>query len=495
MGIDISLVSPPGRSTDHYRPPIALMCLSAFLESRGITTEIVDAKVGASRDSRIESNGDAVELILTKLRASRPSIVGITCYTPEYMDVIELSGRVKQSCPGTRVVVGGVHPTLKPQDFFRENGSVDFAVVGEGELTLYDLVTRLSRGGSLDGVEGLMYRGGDGELRSGPPRPLIEDLDTLPPPAFDKINMRYYTMPNPYAIRGIPVSSFYMCYGRGCPFNCTFCVSKHLRKTSGPGKYVRYRSSENAVDEVELLKRDYLIDGFYIIDDTFSASLQNAMQFCESLIARRLKLLWACTTRVNQVSEELLRKMKEAGCVQVDFGIESGSEECLKRVKKGINLSQIKKAFEICGRIGMRTFANVLVNIPDETEEDLRKTVELLDLLKPSVCSINILTPFVGTDIYDESGLNLRPDEYEILGRPPLEIIQDSRFRFSHTGVDIAEFHALHYRRYNPLGNFASFLLSRQYLLQVLRSRRKLDYLRQVPEWYRELIRQRKAVA
>lgn len=159
--------------------------------------------------------------------------------------------------------------------------------------------------------------------------------------------------------------------------------------------------------------------------------------------------------------------------------------------KKGINLSQIRKAFEICQRIGMRTFANILVNVPGETEEDLRKTVELLDELKPSICSINVLTPYLGTDVYNESELNLRVEEYEILGKPPTEIIRDKRFLFADHDIDIEEFHDKYSLKYNPLSNFLSFLFSKQYIAQILRSHRKLDYVRQVPEWYREFRRQR----
>ena len=491
MGIDISLISPPSRSTDHYRPPLALMYLSAFLEARGVITEIIDLKATRQKGHRSQLPANVAQEIVARLCESRSAMVGITCYTPEFMDVMALSQLIKKSLPQIKVIVGGVHPTLKPEDFIYEGSPVDFAVIGEGEVTLYELLYRFMQGGTCRESLGLATLGENGKLRANPPRPLIENIDLLPFPTYNKINMKYYTMPNPYAVRGIPLCSFYISYGRGCPFNCTFCVSKHLRKLAGPGHYVRYRSAEGAADELELLKRNYHIDAFYIIDDTFSADIGRAIDFCEELISRKLDLLWACTTRVNQTTDELLIKMKKSGCVQVDFGIESGSEECLKRVKKGINLSQIREAFEICQRIGMRTFANILVNIPGETEEDLRKTVELLDELKPSICSINVLTPYLGTDVYNESELNLRVEEYEILGKPPTEIIRDKRFLFADHDIDIEKFRDEYFLKYNPLSNFLRFLFSKQYITQILRSHRKLDYVRQIPEWYREFRKQR----
>lgn len=492
MTVDVSLISPPSRRTDHYRPPLALMYLAALLEKNDVSTEIIDIK--SNWESCLEPSDDTVRLIMERLRGSMPRLVGITCYTPEYMEVMALAGTIKGEFPDVRIVVGGVHPTLRPMDFLYSGSPVDFAVRGEGEITLLDLTESLASGAQPLDLPGLVTITEDGRPVSGPARPLIDDLDLLPFPSFDKIDMRYYTMPNPYAIRGVPLSSFYIAYGRGCPYNCTFCVAKHLRKLSGPGRFVRYRSARSAVDEVHVLKNEFRIDGFYIIDDTFSASQKHANDFCEEMIKRDLKLLWACTTRVSQVTDELLRKMRRAGCVQVDFGIESGSEACLERVNKGIDLKQVRRAFDTCRRIGMRTFANFLVNIPGETEEDLAKTVALLEELGPSVCAINVLTPFIGTDIYDESGLDLQVEEYATLGRSPFEIIQDERFVFADHNLDIKDFVNENFMRFNPTVNFARFLTSKQYLLQLARSRRKLDYLRMVPDWYREFRKQRTTV-
>ncbi len=490
MTVDVSLISPPSRRADHRRPPLALMYLAAYLEENGVFSEIIDRESGRAAGPDL-SPDEATESVLERLRSSKPWLVGITCYTPEYMEVMALAGAIKGALPGIVVVVGGVHPTLRPADFLFIGSPVDFAVVGEGEVTLYELVRALSSGTAPAGLPGLATAGEGDELLSGPPRPLIEDLDLLPFPSFEKVDMDYYTMPNPYAIRGIPLSSFYVAFGRGCPFNCSFCVAKHLRKLSGPGRHVRYRSARRAVDEVQTLKDRYRIDGFYIIDDTFSASHRHASEFCDEMERRKLRLLWGCTTRVSQVDDELLRKMRRAGCVQVDFGVESGSERCLERVNKEIDLGQIRRAFDSCRDVGMRTFANILVNIPGETEEDLGRTVDLLDELNPSVCAINVLTPYIGTDIYEECGLELLPEDYAVLGKSPLEIIRDERFLFAGHDLDIKDFVDANFRRFNRLGNFARFLTSRTYLAQLARSRRKLDYLRMVPEWYRELKKQR----
>ena len=486
--MDVSLVSPPSRSAIHYRPPLALMYLSSFLRREGIETEIVDY---IAHPSDVEMRISEPAWVVERLKRSRPALVGITCYTPEFMEVMDLAASVKEALPDVSIVVGGTHPTLRPYDFIFSRSPVDYVVVGEGEITLNELTQQVLAGGSPIGLAGTACLSPEHNLEIGAPRPLVQDLDALPHLAFDLIDMHYYTMPNPYAVRGVPLSSFYISYGRGCPFNCTFCVSKQLREVAGPGKYVRYRSAQESVRELKTLKSRYGIDGFYIVDDTFSASQGRAEEFCDEMIASKLGLMWACTTRVSQVSEELLLKMKKAGCVQIDFGIESGSEACLERVKKEINLMQVRRAFNACRQIGVRTFANILVNIPGETEADLEKSVELLEELDPSICSINILTPYIGTDVYDDSCLDLKPEEYSILGGQPLDIIEDERFRFTEHRADLREFVNSNFRRFNPTGNFLKFLLSPRYIRQLIHSSRKIDYLRQVPEWYREYKKQR----
>lgn len=490
MSIDICLVSPPQRAYNHYRPPLSLMLIASFLEKKGIKTEIIDPKsiepvFGYIRDI-------VADKILHEISQFNPRIVGISCYTPEFNDVIKLATKIKEKKPDIKVIVGGVHPTLFPKDFFFKNSPIDFVIIGEGEITVYNLINAiLKESKNLSDIYGIgYYNKTTGEYYQTKPRPLIEELDKMPLPAYNKIDMKYYTTPNPYAVRGLFLSSFYILAGRGCPMQCTFCVSAELSKIVESKKYLRLRSARNVVDEIDLLKRKYLIDAFYFIDDNFTLKRELVFGICDELISRKLNLLWGCSARINNLSEELIVKMKKAGCMQIDLGVESGSDAVLKRLKKGITIKQVKDIFKICHKIGMRTFANILINIPEETEEEIEDTLKLLDEIKPSVTSFNIFTPYPGTEIYKKSGLNLSSNEYSLTGETPLKLVEDPRFRFAKHSMNFNKFYAVNHKKYNSPFVFMSDYISTRYLSQIIKSHKKKDYFLQMGSLLKEFLKQ-----
>lgn len=488
MPLDICLVSPPQRAFNHHRPPLALMLLAGYLEKNEIRTEIIDPKSEEGVTGQLKS--DIIDHIIQQIEFFNPRIVGITCYTPEFNDVVELAEKIKKEKKEIKIIVGGVHPTLRPEDFFFEDSPFDFAVIGEGEITLYELTHAILNGNqNYDPIKGIAYYDGKKYVQN-ESRPMIPDLDKIPYPAYKRVDMNYYTAPNPYAVRGLFLSSFYILVGRGCPSQCTFCVSAEMRKILAPGKSIRCRSAKNVVDEIEFLKNEYKIDSFYFIDDNFTSIKKLVDEICEELINRKLNLLWGCSARINTLSEELLKKMKKSGCVQVDLGIESGSDAVLKRLKKGITVEQIRKVLFTCNKIGMRTFANILVNVPDETEEEINETLELLDEIKPSVTSFNIFIPYLGTEIYNNSNLNLPPEKYRMLGEAPLKLVTYPGFRFAKHSLDFEEFYKTNHKKYNSLLTFLPDYFSIYYLKQIIRSRKKRDYLRKTKSLAKEYIKQ-----
>jgi len=488
MGTNFSLVSPPGRADNRYRPPLGLMYIAAYLDRLGIKTDIIDVKVHPF--TKIDRR-QIIKRILREVKVRHPQIVGIPCITSEFQEVIDLSRAIKQELNDVTVAVGGTHSSLQPEDFFFENSPVDYAISGEGEITAYELAKVIIDGGKIEDVLCLTWFDKKKKrIVKTKPRSLIENLDELPFPSFDKVDMKYYTTPNPYAVRGVILSSFYVLTGRGCPYNCKFCVAKHLRKTAGPGKYVRLRSAENIVDEIEILANNYSIDGFCIVDDTFGLDIKRTFEFCDELLSRGLELVWGCETRVDRISEELLKKMKKAGCLQLDFGVESGSDKVLDNVQKGITVDQIKTAFKICQKVGIRTLANMLINLPGETVEDIETSLRLLDEIKPTVTLFNIFTAYCGTDIYNECNLNLAPSEYYLLGQPPLELVKNPKFRFSSHNLDFAGFYRANNPKYNRLRNAILSLFSRRYMKRFMASKRKSQYMLQIPRVYRELKKQ-----
>ncbi len=488
MCVDVCLVSPPQRAYNHHRPPLALMLLASFLEKNGIKTEIIDPK--STKEVYGQQKSIIVNRILQQIDELNPRIIGITCYTPEFNDVVELAKRIKEKKNEIKIIVGGIHPTLRPMDFFFEDSPFDFVVVGEGEITLYELTSTILKGNkTYENIKGIAYFDKD-EYFQTEPRPLIYDLDDIPFPAYEKVDMKYYTAPNPYAVRGLFLSSFHILVGRGCLSQCTFCVNAEMRKILSPEKSLRCRSAKNVVDEMEFLRKRYKIDSLFFVDDNFTSRRDLVFDICKELIKRKVNLVWSCSARINNLSDELLKKMKTAGCVQVDLGIESGSDAVLKRLKKGITVKQIKNVVKICNKIGIRTFANILINVPGETEDEIKDTLELLNEIKPTVTSFNIFIPYLGTEIYKNSNLNLDPNEYYLLGEPPLKLVSNARFRFAQHNIDFNKFYLINHKKYNSMLAFLPDYFSSIYLNQLIRSKKKKEYFFQFKNLIKEFIKQ-----
>lgn len=492
--MDICFFSPITRIHNHYTPPFNLMSLSSYLEGRGISTHIIDLNKDCpvfelDEEKIIQLRNKIIDEVLSM----KPLIIGIPCFSSELKEVIEISRVIKTKHENVKIIVGQIHPTLFPEEFFFESSPIDYAVVGEGEITTFELVNSIKNGNeNMEEIDGLVYfNKKNNALIKTKPRSLIENLDDLPFPAYDKVNMWYYTKPNVYKIRGIFISSTLIHTTRGCPYNCTFCVSSNLRKKTGPGKYARMRSAKNIADEIEFLMKNYKIDSFFPIDDDFLVDKKRIMQFCDELEKRKINLPWGCGARVTDVSEDLLKRMKRAGCVQLDFGVESGSDEMLKRVKKNITVEQTKKAFVLCRKYGIRTFSNVLFNLPEETEDDLDKTLKLLDEIKSTVTAFNIFVPYIGTEIYNKCNVNLSIEEYSKLtfsaGTIPATTT-DPRFIFHKHNVNLIKFCEKNTKKYNSIVRALSTLFSKWYLMQILRSSRKYEYFKEIKNLLKEVL-------
>jgi radical SAM superfamily enzyme YgiQ (UPF0313 family) len=222
--------------------------------------------------------------------------------------------------------------------------------------------------------------------------------------------MDFYTEPHDSFIRGMIISGSVVFTSRGCPYRCAFCSSRNVF-----GKSVRCRSAKNVVDEIEFLVNNYGIDGFYILDDTFTVIKKHVINICNELKRRKLDLIWGCETRVNLINTNILRIMKDSGCVQIDFGVESGSQKILNILQKDITIRQIKRAFNLCHKLGIRTYANFMINNPQETFEDIEKTRKLAKTIKPTYSDVWITTPFPGTKLEEMFGVNLTIKDYKKL--------------------------------------------------------------------------------
>jgi radical SAM superfamily enzyme YgiQ (UPF0313 family) len=265
---------------------------------------------------------------------------------------------VRRLLPNTMIIVGGIHPTLLPERTLKDM-EADLLVIGEGKLTFRELISCLKEDRSFQKIPGIAYRL-NGEIIINPLRPLIDNLDLLPFPARDLIF-------NP--------EDFSINYGmiftaRGCPSKCIFCASNKLWS-----RKVRFRSKENILEELKAVIKTHSISYFRFTDDTFTLNKKRTLDLCQLIIDEKLNIAWECDTKVKCLDEELLEKMKEAGCIQVNIGVESGSERIRRLIRKECSIEKIEKAFRLINEVGIEAVAYFMFGFPSETKEDMEKTL------------------------------------------------------------------------------------------------------------------------
>jgi len=357
--------------------PLHLGYLAAVLESHEIETAILDMNV------RPQGLASFQESLLEQA----PDLVGISSTTSSFPAAIKLAQRSKEVLPDVPTVMGGCHVTFTAEETLRDNPCVDVVVRGEGEYTLQELADRLQKGRSLEGVLGLSYRP-NGQVVHNPPRPFIQDLDSLPWPA------RHLMETGPYNAPRALITS------RGCPGRCIFCAA-----TAMSGHRYRVRQPLRVVDEIEFLCQEYGFDNLVILDDTFTGLPKKlTLPVCKEIKRRGLQISWGCESRVDTARPELLEKLREAGCARIQFGVESGSPRVLAKLNKRITLDQVRQAVKHAAELGMRVVCSFILGHPEETEEDARVTLAFMRELKQigaALTTAGFLIPFPGTEIYE----------------------------------------------------------------------------------------------
>jgi radical SAM superfamily enzyme YgiQ (UPF0313 family) len=400
----VLLVNPPWhlrkgniwRDTASVMPPLGLAWIAAVLELHGHQVQILDAH--------------AERLTLDAVRDRLASMadfdwVGISSTTSLIANALEIARTTKARWPRARVAMGGVHPTVLPEEVLGEE-AVDVVVRGEGEETMTELVS----GADFAGVLGISYRqdtatarqGRDGRntrpygratggVRHNEHRPLIADLDSLPMPAYHLLPMARYH-PAAGAAKRLPAVS--MLATRGCVGRCTFCY-----RIFGPS--LRCRSGLALAQEARHLQERYGIREVCFYDDTFTAVKKEIHEFCRGLRELKVDLTWSCFSRIDAVDEDTLRAMKEAGCHQIMYGFESASEEILRNVGKRVDLEQAAEAVRITRKVGIDIRAAFMLGNPGETEQTMEETLQYAMRLRPELVIFNIATPFPGTEMFD----------------------------------------------------------------------------------------------
>jgi len=360
-------------------PPLGLAYLGAVSEERGDEVRILDMEVEEAPLSQV-------------LREERPDLIGITANTIQIKAAWRVAQEIKAQID-LPIVLGGPHPTVLPEES-AQRVEVDIVVRGEGETTWADLCQKWEVGASLEEVEGISYRQ-NGRMIHNPDRPPIADVDSLPFPAHHLFKMEHYTNLQP-TLDTVQGKSFSLLTSRGCPYRCTYCAQILPRVW-------RMRSPENVVAEWRWLVKDLGAKEIGVLDDSFNIDRQRVLAICDLLISEGLNHVpWIMINgiRANLVDEELLDRMREAGCIRTAFGVESGNQGILDTViDKHLTLEEIRAAFKAAKSVGMETIGFFIIGLPGETEETIEDTIRFACELDPLVANFSMATPFPGTEM------------------------------------------------------------------------------------------------
>lgn len=381
--------------------PIGLAYLAAFLEKRGYEVKILDIANEGYENVIVNENfityGLDDEEIKRRIREFQPDIVGVSCIFSTQAENAEHALKVvKEVNPEILTMIGGSHPTYDLLNVLDKN-YIDFVIIGEGELPTSQLLDALNKGDNLSNIGGLAYKS-EGKKSINSQRQYIENLDDLPFPAFHLLNMEMYfriNIPqNPYPL-GKRVAQIVT--SRGCSARCVFCTT-----TNFWGNRYRGRSAQNVIEEVRKLKKEYNIDEIQFTDDNFTLNKTRAMAILDGI--KEFSLKWCAPQGMAAwaLDNELLEKMKESGCYQLTFAVESGNQRVLNEiVKKPLNLEKVKPLVKKAQELGIKVHSFAICGLPGETIENMQETYNFVKDCGFDSASFFVATPLVGSELLE----------------------------------------------------------------------------------------------
>lgn len=360
--------------------PIYLGYAASILKEAGHEAVVLDAVAEEMNQDRLKEWAAKQQADLTFVETSTPSI----------RQDIESARTIKEA-NGGKVYLMGSHVTIFDEQALLDNTHVDGVVRGEFETTILDLANGILH----KEVEGLTWRSESGTVVRNQDREPIQDLDSIPFPDYGQFDLKHYESHLCHS------PMVWLSTTRGCPYNCSYCLWPQVMY----GHKQRRRSPENVCDEIDYLIERYGIREIKFDDDTFALNKEHVIGICEEMIRRghHKQLVWNCFGHISGYNEEMYRKMKEAGCERVFFGIESGSDRILKNIHKSLNLGKARGTIKLCKELGIGVYCTFMIGFPTETEEEIHESIRLALDLDPDYIQVSFVTPYPGTEMYSET--------------------------------------------------------------------------------------------
>lgn len=379
----------PGEKRKFTCPPLGLLYLGSYAKQLGHRVNIIDGDV----------EGYTLDELAQKIVNKKADLIGITVMTPFAANVLNLCKKIKKINPQSKIVLGGIHITATGVEMMESSPYVDFLVLSEGEETLAELLQTMANKANkkdLKDIQGLIYRNANRQIIKNELRSPIKNIDSLPIPdlgLIENLNFKNYNV-----IHAGSKCVVYILGSRGCPFLCTFCAA-HLVH----GRPIRFREPKKIVDEIEYNQKKYDVKYVGFKDGTFTLNHKWVKEICQEIINRNLKIGFCINARINTLSKELLDTLERAGCETIGFGIESGSQEILNKLKKGTTLEQIRNGFKLLKNYKFFTINSFMLGNPGDTLETIKQTFNLAKELNSTGVGFCPTTAFPGTEMYDEA--------------------------------------------------------------------------------------------
>ncbi|MBA4393829.1 MAG: hypothetical protein C0407_09785 [Desulfobacca sp.] len=384
----VALIYPPSRTQIHSSCPTGLLMLAAVLQPQGYDVHLIDACASAKQRN--------TDQIVEEIESLKPDVIGITLVTPLVLRAYDLARRLAGT--GAKLIAGGPHATLLPEEPLR-NG-FEAVVIGEGEPTVAEAIEAVLGRIPKESVKGMAWLDSEGRLKRNEQRPVIANLDDLPFPARHLVNPQDY---GGWTNDGLFQNIF---SSRGCPARCAYCAGGLF------GKRFRFRSAEDVLEEITLVNRKYGTSHFHFVDDTMAQDRNRLFQICQGLMASKPVITWSMMTRIDSVDEGLLEAAAKSGCIRIDYGVESGNQDTLKRIHKPHTIDMVRRIVPLTARFGIEPCVFFILGFPWEGTKETKETFNLMKELAPHLQEFHpaiasILIPFPETEIY-----NMYKDQY-----------------------------------------------------------------------------------